>query len=367
VLCRDTSDGSVDSADGIRRIVAMDDSLLWMVSGGDSSIKRWRSPQRRVVRAKALIQDMDSSLCEPPVQSRQKPSDPSHTPTLVRPDAFSSLSDAPFATLLAASQTQDHRDGDREDRDREGSAAATTTLYGIPYDSLVKLTSPNDPLTPYFAVSQVRDRAPPVAPLYSAASVTPVPHTATSRSSLHSAVQQIPRRTNMGTSSRPGVTTGCDAIVLSTSWGSGEEQAQPVIYPSPDEIIEGDHGLVRSIVLNDRMHALTLDTLGRVAVWELVRGICLGRYSPEDVAQANHGGGANGGGEGDKRDREANAMDVLEAVRERIEGEAVVVPWSSVDTKTGVLAVHIMERCFEAEIYPDECGFKPDKPNLRRK
>ncbi|KAH7906675.1 hypothetical protein BJ138DRAFT_1162084, partial [Hygrophoropsis aurantiaca] len=49
-------------------------------------------------------------------------------------------------------------------------------------------------------------------------------------------------------------------------------------------------------------------------------------------------------------------------VRERIEGEAVVAPWSSVDTKTGVLTIHVNERsCFEAEIYGDEAGFTQDR------
>ena len=54
----------------------------------------------------------------------------------------------------------------------------------------------------------------------------------------------------------------------------------------------------------------------------------------------------------DRSPREA-----LEAVKERIEGEAVVANWAGVDTKTGLLTVHLNERCFEAEVYADEAGF----------
>jgi WD repeat-containing protein 48 len=130
------------------------------------------------------------------------------------------------------------------------------------------------------------------------------------------------------------------------------------LYSAPDDVVLGDHGLVRSIILNDRIHALTVDISGEVAVWDIVRGICLGHYPREDVTAASHCGStaASGGSERERSPREA-----LETVRERIEGEAVVAPWSSVDTKTGVLNVHLNEKCFEAEIYADEAGFDPDR------
>ena len=53
-----------------------------------------------------------------------------------------------------------------------------------------------------------------------------------------------------------------------------------------DEVIEGEHGLVRCVMLNDRMHALTVDTAGEVAVWDVVRGACVGRYAAGDVERA---------------------------------------------------------------------------------
>ncbi|KAH7904056.1 hypothetical protein BJ138DRAFT_1107144 [Hygrophoropsis aurantiaca] len=141
---------------------------------------------------------------------------------------------------------------------------------------------------------------------------------------------------------------------------------------APDSLILGSHGLVRAIMLNDRMHALTVDTSGDVAVWDVIRGVCVGRFAKEEVRDAasrcgsaygdGSGRGSMGGGEEKSHSRERSPREALEAVRERIEGEAVVAPWSSVDTKTGVLTVHVNERsCFEAEIYGDEAGFTQDR------
>jgi WD repeat-containing protein 48 len=130
------------------------------------------------------------------------------------------------------------------------------------------------------------------------------------------------------------------------------------LHSAPDDIVHGDHGLVRSVIINDRIHALTVDISGEVAVWDIVRGTCLGRYTREDVAAATHNGSTTGS---NGSEHERSPRDALEAVRERIEGEAVVAPWSTVDTKTGVLTVHLNEKCFEAEIYADEAGFSPDR------
>lgn len=136
--------------------------------------------------------------------------------------------------------------------------------------------------------------------------------------------------------------------------------------PNPDMVIKGSHGLVRAVLLNDRMHALTVDTVGEVAVWDIIRGLCCGWYMKEDVQAASLRGSLDGSARSRDQssaigDNEWSPRQALEAVRERIEGEAVVSAWSSVDTKTGVLTVNINERCFEAEIYADEAGFDPDK------
>lgn len=137
---------------------------------------------------------------------------------------------------------------------------------------------------------------------------------------------------------------------------------------APDSVIPGSPGLVRAILLNDRIHALTVDTKGEVAVWDIVRGLCRGRYTQEDVRAANSCCSTNGSYLSRRSgsalgDKERSPREALEAVRERIEGEAVISPWSSVDTKTGVLTVHINDRCFEAEMYADEAGFEDKRFN----
>ena len=50
------------------------------------------------------------------------------------------------------------------------------------------------------------------------------------------------------------------------------------LHLHPSETIEGEHGLVRSVILNDRMRALTVDTAGQVAVWDVLRGSCVGGF-----------------------------------------------------------------------------------------
>jgi WD repeat-containing protein 48 len=221
-----------------------------------------------------------------------------------------------------------------------------TALYGIPFDSLVRLTSPNDPFTPLMLTSRGRD--PEVATLYSAASVMSVTGATAVRSSLFRPTIRSSR-------------TEDSAHPIRTARADFEERelaadATP-LYGAPDDVIEGDNGLVRSIVLNDRIHALTVDTSGEVAVWDVVRGICRGTFTREDVATAS----LRSAFEGSSGEKERGPREALETVRERMEGEAVVVPWMGADTKTGVLTVHLNEKCFEAEIYADEVGFARDR------
>lgn len=48
----------------------------------------------------------------------------------------------------------------------------------------------------------------------------------------------------------------------------------------------------------------------------------------------------------------------LDVVRERIDGEAFVVPWSSIDTTMGMLNVHLDKHAFDAELY----AYEPLRP-----
>jgi WD repeat-containing protein 48 len=69
-------------------------------------------------------------------------------------------------------------------------------------------------------------------------------------------------------------------------------------------------------------------------------------------------GCANGADKGAESESESRSpRELLETVRERIEGESVIASWSTVDTRIGNLTVHLSERCFETEIYADEAGY----------
>ncbi|KAG9232216.1 WD repeat protein-like protein [Amylocarpus encephaloides] len=99
------------------------------------------------------------------------------------------------------------------------------------------------------------------------------------------------------------------------------------IHALPEETIEGQHGLVKHKLLNDRRTALTLDTAGDVLLWDLLECVPIrsfGKRHLEDV------------------EPEVNTMEA-------------VAPWCSIDTRTGRLAVVLEEyNCFDAETYADE-------------
>lgn len=251
------------------------------------------------------------------------------------------------------------------DADREGDE----TWYGLPFDSLIKLTSPNEGFSGFGTAPRGRD--PEVATLYSAASVMSVPRLARSPlQTVFSTTSIVPRSTSplQGESVHPRG-TGEETTLHPRRTARLEFEEREIaadaapLHTMPDEVVHGEHGLVRCAMLNDRVHALTVDTEGGVAVWDVVRGTCVGRFPAEDVAEASFcGSSASGTGSAcEGKEAERSPREAIETVKERIEGEAVVASWASVDTKTGLLSVHLNERCFEAEIYADEAGFGHDR------
>ncbi len=389
VLCQDSGSDrpgtSGSGSEGINKIVAMDDNLLWTASGS-SSVRRWRVPPRRTLRAAVLSVEgaVDGPVSSPPPLNYRQPDSPALSKSVVRSPSLSqenSRSSSPLASRsprasLTPSSTSNNGNTTTDldlDPEREGEE----TWYGIPFESLVRLTSPNDS---GFGMSgpSLRGHDAEIATLYSAASVRSVPRM------VRSPIQNI--------FAQPGSAALRSASPFrSDALRSGarlpNEDSQTLHAPRPraaydirevaadaiplrleaDEVIHGEHGLVRCMMLNDRMHALTVDTAGEVAVWDVVRGVCLGRYPCEDVAAASFCGsqksGSLGGGDVDAQDTQRSPREALETVRERIEGEAVVPSWSSLETKTGVLTVHVSERCFEAEVYADEAGYGHERLN----
>ncbi|KAJ7091399.1 hypothetical protein B0H15DRAFT_835950 [Mycena belliarum] len=307
LVCRDGGEGQGEQgASGINRLVVVDDALVWTATSA-STVRRWRIPSRGATPAYG---GGGSS-------TRLSPWDM---------DGDASHSSAPSVLSY---------DGDA-DVDDDGERG------GIPYASLVRLTSPNDP----FPVRSARgggERDAEVATLYSAASVVSVPPLRTAALNTATSVS-----THLASPRLPGARSAYFSRELAA-------EAMPLV-PAPDAtgVLSGERGLVRALVLNDRVHAVTVDTGGEVGVWDVVRGVCVGVY-PKQAQE--WGTGEYGAGVAE----EWSPREALERVRARIEGEAVVSPWATVDTKAGVLAVHLNERAFESEIYADEVGYAGDR------
>jgi WD repeat-containing protein 48 len=335
LLCQD-ADTTTPSSDGINSIVAMDDNLVWTASG-HSCIKRWLVPPRRSVRTSGFLPDLDGGQnrqTESPVFFRRR----DRGEVSSEPDTRPSTSHGPGASFASSIMSGSH-DDDTE-----------ATSNGIPFESLIHLMSPHEPFASY---SSPRGRDPEVATLYSAASIKSVPHNNILRSPTQATFRDSPLRS--------GRTE--DSMFLSRTARTMYEERELAtnavpLCTIPDDIILGEHGLVRCTILNDRIHALVVDTSREVAVWDIVRGVCMGRFLRDDVATASIAGSVAGGSNGE---RERSPREALETVRERIEGEAVVSSWSNADTKAGVLMIHLNERCFDAEVYADEVGFAQDR------
>ncbi|KAI9069649.1 hypothetical protein FKP32DRAFT_1640619 [Trametes sanguinea] len=401
VLCQDSGVDRTGSsgAEGINKIAVMDDTYLWTASGS-SSIKRWRLPPKRAIRAAALSAEgaVDSPVYSPPPldmtrdyyapRSAKRNSfdlSGSRAKSPIRPSSMydhSRSSSPPLNQAHRASLTPSAVSSNLLDKmdfsidpEREGEE----TWYGIPFDSLVRLTSPNDAGYGLTAPS-MRGHDPEIATLYSAASVLSVPRMV--RSPIPSAFPQ-PGSASIQPALRSPSPMQSESLHGRPRFSEENQTVHAIARPraafderevaadaiplrqEPDEIIEGEHGLVRCVMLNDRVHALTVDTAGEVAVWDVVRGACLGRYPSEDVAAASFNGSdvsaSVGEGSGSIMEKQRSPREALETVRERIEGEAVVASWASLDTKTGVLTVHLNEKCFESEIYADEAGYGSER------
>ncbi|TFK19214.1 WD40 repeat-like protein [Coprinopsis marcescibilis] len=341
LLCNESGE-SGHASEGITRIAVMDDNLLWTASGS-STIQRWHIPQPRTTRNFA-IPDPDGeatsslSLASPPIKRRlQFQTSGVASEASTRPSTGQGqprrMSSAPSVQSLFSEHI------------RKRGMSFDNMINGIPLDHHIKLISPNDPFASFTHNRSMKDAE--VATLYSAASVVSVP---TSR---------VPQPHNSPIQSSRTEETVMPTSVARADYEERELASDAIPYcTQPDDILKGEHGLVRSVILNDRIHALTVDIAGEVAVWDIVRGVCLGSYHPEDVAAASQPGSVSSGVAAGK---ERSPREALEAVRERIEGEGVANTWCTADTKAGVLTIHMTERCFETEVYADEVGFSHDK------
>ena len=122
-----------------------------------------------------------------------------------------------------------------------------------------------------------------------------------------------------------------------------EQEAAVAPYHSlPVETIEGQNGLTKHILLNDRKRVLTLDTAGEVILWDLVQvssfTSCMTMTEDRQCIPIKSYGKQH-----------------LDEVLPLVDTQENVSSWCSVDTRTGNLAVVLEEKdCFEAEMYADQ-------------
>jgi WD repeat-containing protein 48 len=108
--------------------------------------------------------------------------------------------------------------------------------------------------------------------------------------------------------------------------------SQPV-RDQPDYAIEGQNGLIKHVMLNDRRRVLTLDTAGEVIMWDLLKCVPVKSFGKRHI----------------------------EDVQAEVATNATVANWCQVDTRTGSVTVVLEENnCFDAEMYADELDLDED-------
>lgn len=295
---------------GVNSLVTMDDRLLWTATGS-SSIKRWKIPPRRSSRTTSHHSLVPSSPTKVPYHTglssgnRESGSSDPHSSRR----GFYPMSESPRRHLddnVSRSSPGSPRSGSPHastQRDSKHMSVSSyqmvspveqtfseeTTLYGLPYSSLVRLVSPNDPYSVSITsghghIGRGRLDA-EVATLYSAASVKSIPlhvtrhpHPPLTNIMPSSATRNAYRHSIGNTLGAPLSTTHLE--VAESNWPSSPRAeyetrdlaavATP-LEAEPDAVIEGEHGIVRSIILNDKLHALTVNTKGCIAVWDMTR------------------------------------------------------------------------------------------------
>ncbi|KAL8278770.1 hypothetical protein RQP46_008839 [Phenoliferia psychrophenolica] len=425
LLARDSPDetGEVRTGyEGITQVVAQDDAWVWS-AGGSSSVKRWRDVIPRKHRAGAIAlrprqtqADSSSAVFDPtlstssasevpdygtppipespPAPERDRSNAPSVTflqdltSPLSRTESspstptFNPVTASQFSTSGRPSSLRTRPSSTRAARQSlegashpsflsspasESSPAITTsapptisTLNEIPYDALVPLTSPDDTYFSPGISSRHRDPDASTQSLYSS-SVLSVPYTGRPSLSASPSTQAFFRPQSLVET--PADPESQAALVARREFIERESASEATpLRTGPDDVIAGRVGLTRCELLNDRRHALTVNTEGSVALWDIVECRCLGVFAqdelisaarrPSDARSTASGSGSSGG--------QDSPQDLLDFVKDRVEGEGSVATWCKCDTRVGALTVHLEEqRVFDAEIYVDEAHIGP--------
>ncbi|KAF5020246.1 hypothetical protein F66182_7724 [Fusarium sp. NRRL 66182] len=133
--------------------------------------------------------------------------------------------------------------------------------------------------------------------------------------------------------SRAGPDPDATTITDATTRKGSEAMIEPLepeikaIQQVAEETIEGQFGLLKHRLLNDRRRVLTSDTAGDVLLWDLIKCKPIQSFGKQHLEDVEH------------------LVNTVEAV----------APWCSIDLSSGNLTV-VLEpfNCFDAEVYADE-------------
>ncbi|KAI8936228.1 hypothetical protein NX059_006653 [Plenodomus lindquistii] len=155
---------------------------------------------------------------------------------------------------------------------------------------------------------------------------------------INGAIPKIPlkallRMSNTAPFPQALVSKDADTSTLTSTRKPSEVLIQPdhntvaPVRSLPDFSIEGQNGLIKHHLLNDRRRVLTLDTAGEVMLWDLLQCVPIKSYGKKHME------------------------DVLPEINTRDS----VAHWCGVDTRIGTLTCVLEENyCFDAESYADE-------------
>ncbi|KAJ3283842.1 hypothetical protein HDU79_008734 [Rhizoclosmatium sp. JEL0117] len=130
--------------------------------------------------------------------------------------------------------------------------------------------------------------------------------------------------------------------------GDDEEEEAKVIpvWNTPDHTIEGSAGIVKYMLMNNRMHVVTEDSSGLVSLWDIV--LCVKLKDFERPPKLEDG------------------VDFFKKCCDEVNTFEWIANWCTIDTKNGVLTVHLDEsKFYEAEVYYESVGQVPPMEDQR--
>ncbi|WFD42205.1 hypothetical protein MPSI1_000846 [Malassezia psittaci] len=133
------------------------------------------------------------------------------------------------------------------------------------------------------------------------------------------------------------------------------EDASP-FSSKPVYTLRGHHGVLRALVLNDRIHGISIDTGSIISLWNLVKAECIGTLDVDRVRDAAKSVAVEQGShEFDLPSSwrpQDSPSDTLSMIQCHIDSDAVVASWGSLDTATGEIKVQLHhDKIWAAEVF----------------